>query len=78
MQAFILSVLRNLVVAAALALLSRLIFRPDEADAPKAQANDFAPTSEEGTEIKHLFGTRPVPLLIVAVMERSVTPIRVG
>lgn len=77
MQLFLFSILRNLVVAAAMAFLSAVIYRPKAAgtDPPKPQRIDFAPTADEGTEIKHLFGTGPVELLVVWVGDKSVEPI---
>jgi len=78
MQAFLLTLLRNVLISAALAWLSAVIYRPKAEDAPKPSKDDYTPTADEGTEIKALFGTGPVPLLVVAVMAKSISPIRRG
>lgn len=79
MQAFLLALLRNLIISAILAWASyRLAGGAQQAEAPKPQKNDFAPTAIEGTEVKHLFGTGPVQMMVVAVMQKSTEAIRVG
>lgn len=76
MQAFFLSLLRNLIVAGALALLSALFYRQPRIAEPEPKENDFSPTAREGTEIKELFGTGPVKMIVVAVMDRDTVEIR--
>lgn len=76
MQAFFISILRNLLVAGALALLSALLYRQPKIDEPEPAENDFSPTAREGTEFKYLFGTGPVQLTVVAVMDRATEEIR--
>lgn len=76
MQTFLFSLLRNLLVAAALAFLSSLLYRQPKPKEPEPQDNDFAPDGREGIEVKHLFGTGPVRLMTVAVVDRETTAIK--
>lgn len=76
MPAFLLAIFKNLLVAAALAFLSGLLYRQKSVDPPKPSENDYAPTAKEGTEVKHLFGTGPVELLVVGVFDRETVAIQ--
>ena len=75
MQAFLIQILINLAIAAAMAVISMALMPRKETEPPKPQKNDMEPTADEGTEVKHLFGTGPVEMGIVAVMDRRVEAI---
>lgn len=75
MQAFLAQMLINLLVAAAMAAISMALYKPKPTEPPKPQKANFEPTADEGTEVKHLFGTGPVEMSIVAVMDKSVEAI---
>lgn len=77
MNAWLLSVLRNLVIGIAMLALSSLLIKQKETDPPKPAKNDYSPTADEGTEIKQLFGTGPVEMIVVAVFDRATDAIRV-
>jgi hypothetical protein len=71
MEAFLLQLLVNILIGAALAFISAALYKPKgRADAQPGD-QDFKPTAREGTEIKHLFGTGPVQLMVVAVMDKK-------
>jgi hypothetical protein len=76
MHGFLLAVLKNLIVAALMAMVSALLYRPKDPDSPEPQDNDFSPTAKEGTELKHLFGAYPVDFIVVAVMDKQVSAIK--
>lgn len=69
-------IFRNLLIAAALALVSALLYRPPQQSDVEPQENDFSPSAREGTEIKHLFGTGPVQMMVVNVMDRETEEIK--
>jgi len=76
MGAFLLGILKNLLISAALAFVSSLFYRQKSPDPPEPQENDFAPSAAEGTEIPHLFGTGPIRLLVVGVFDRATEAIK--
>lgn len=76
MPAFLVAILQNLLVAAALALLSGLLYRNKTTEPPKPSTDEYKPTAKEGTEVLHLFGTGPVELLVVGVFNRETTAIQ--
>lgn len=77
MPAWLLSVVRNLIIGIAMLSISALLNRQKDNKPPEPAENDFSPTADEGEEIKQLFGTGPVDFIVVAVFDRSTRPIRV-
>lgn len=73
---FVLSIFRNLLVAAAFALLSAVLYRPPKREDAQPSDFDFKPTAREGTEVPQLFGTGPVQFTIVGVMDEDNEAIR--